>query len=186
MEDRKIIELFWNRSQDAIHAVAEKYGAYCSKIAHNIMQNTLDAEECVNDTYLQAWKNIPPDKPERLDAYLAKITRNLCLSRLRYDSAQKRGGGQLTLVLSELEGCIPAANTVEQEMEERILAQAIQAFLGSLSAEKRNVFLRRYWYMESVKEIAGAYGMSRSKTASMLHRLRNELKQHLEREEMFL
>lgn len=182
MEDKQIIDLFWQRSESAVTAAAEKYGAYCGKIAENILGSKEDAEECVNDTWLQAWQNIPPDRPERLPAYLGKITRNLSLNRVKYYAAKKRGSGQTELVLSELEGCLPAANHVEQKMEERFLTEAIERYLRALPAEKRHIFICRYWYLMPVKEIAKTYGMSESKTASLLFRMRKELRLHLEKE----
>lgn len=186
MEDNDIIDLFWVRSENAISAVAEKYGAYCHKIAHNILGNQQDAEECVNDTYLQVWKNIPPERPVRLVAYLGRITRNLSLSRVRYYKAQKRGCDQLSIVLSELGDCIPAANDLEKEMEDRLLVEAIQRFLRILPAERRTIFVRRYWYMESIKVIAKHYGMSQSKATSLLFHIRKDLKEFLEKEGLCL
>lgn len=182
MEDKQIIDLFWQRSESAITAAAEKYGPYCQKIAENILESKEDAEECVNDTWLLAWKNIPPDKPAKLAAYLGKITRNLSLNCVKYHAAQKRGSGRTELVLSELEDCIPAPNSVENEMDDRFLKEAIERYLRALPAEKRHIFIRRYWYMMSVKEIAKACGMSQSKIASLLFRMRKELKAHLEKE----
>ncbi len=182
MEDKQIIELFWQRSESAITAAADRYGPYCSRIAENILGNKEDAEECVSDTWLSAWKYIPPDKPICLGAYLGKITRNLSLNRVKYYAAQKRGCGQTDLVLSELEGCLPAANSIEQEMDEHFLKEAVERYLYSLPAQRRNIFIRRYWYMMSVKEIAKTYGMSESKTASLLFRMRKELKSYLEKE----
>lgn len=182
MEDKQIIELFWQRSESAIAAAAEKYGSYCSKIAENILNRKEDAEECVNDTWMSAWESIPPDSPNCLGAYLGRITRNLSLNRAKYYAAEKRGGGQRELVLSELEGCLPAANSIEQEMDEHFLKEAVERYLYSLPAQRRNIFIRRYWYMMSVKEIAKTYGMSESKTASLLFRMRKELKSYLEKE----
>ena len=186
MEDKKIIELFWQRSEEAVAAAAEKYGAYCKKVAENILGSPEDAEECVNDTWLQAWENIPPDRPRCLAAYLGRVTRNLSLNRAQYHAAQKRGGGQRALILSELEGCLPAQGGPEQAMEERLLTEAIEGYLRTLSTEKRNIFIRRYWYMMPVKEIAKTYGISQSKTASMLFRMRQELKVHLEKEGIWI
>ena len=186
MEDQQIIDLFWERSESAITAATEKYGPYCRKIAENILESKEDAEECVNDTWLLAWKNIPPDRPARLAAYLGKITRNLSLNRVKYHATQKRGSGRTELVLSELEDCIPAPNSVEKEMDDRFLKDAIERYLCALPAEKRRIFILRYWYMMPVKEIAKACGMSQSKIASLLFRMRKELKVHLEKEGIFL
>lgn len=186
MEDKQIIDLFWQRSENAIAAATEKYGPYCNKIAENILDSKEDAEECVNDTWLLAWKNIPPDRPVRLAAYLGKITRNLSLNRVKYHAAKKRGFGKTELVLSELEDCIPAARNVEQEIDERFLTETIERYLRTLPAEKRHIFIRRYWYMTSIKEIAKTYGMSESKTASLLFRMRKELKVYLEKEGIYV
>lgn len=184
MEDKQIVDLFWERSEQAVTAAAEKYGLYCRKIADTILNSREDAEECLNDTYMSAWKSIPPDRPERLGAYLGKITRNLALNRVKYYGAQKRGAGQTDLVLSELEDCIPAENSVEKEMDMQLLTKAIEGFLRMQTAEKRNIFIRRYWYVIPVKEIAKAYGMSESKITTLLFRMRKGLKEYLEKEGM--
>lgn len=182
MEDTKIIELYWERSEKAIAVTTEKYGQYCRSVASNILDSKEDVEECVNDTYLQAWNSIPPNKPNCLKVYLGKITRNLSLNRVKYYHAQRRGLGQTELVLSELEGCIPAANNVEQLFDEMLLVKAIEMFLYAQPIERRNIFIRRYWYMTPIKKIAGTYGMSESKVTSLLFRMRNELKFYLEKE----
>lgn len=182
MEDTKIIDLYWERSEQAIVETDQKYGQYCRSIANNILHSKEDVEECVNDTYLSAWNSIPPNRPKWLAAYLAKITRNLSLNRVKYYSAERRGMGQTELVVSELEGCIPAASSVEQQFDEMILVKAIENFLYTQSVEKRNIFICRYWYMTPAREIAKAYGMSESKIASLLFRMRNELKKYLEKE----
>ncbi|MBQ8231427.1 MAG: sigma-70 family RNA polymerase sigma factor [Lachnospiraceae bacterium] len=182
MEDKQIIDLYWERSEQAISATAIKYGNYCHSISYNILHNAEDAEECVNATYLAAWESIPPNRPQRLAVYLGKITRNFSLNRVKYYSAQKRGLGQTDLVLSELEDCIPASTGVEQQVEERLLVKAIEAFLYSQPPEKRNIFIRRYWAMTPIKDIARSFGMSESKIMSLLFRMRKELKKHLEKE----
>ena len=182
MEDKQIIALYWERSENAIDETAKKYGQYCRTIANNILHNKEDVEECVNDTYLKAWNSIPPNRPERLAVYLGKITRNLSLNRVKHYAAEKRGLGQTNLVLAELEGCIPAPNSVEEQLDEMLLIKAIEAFLYAQPLEKRNIFVRRYWYMTPIKEIAQIYHMSESKTASLLLRMRKDLKKHLEKE----
>ena len=182
MEDKQIIDLYWERSERAIEATAEKYGQYCRAIANNILHNNEDVEECVNDTYLNAWNSMPPNRPNRLAAYLGRITRNLSLNRVKHYATEKRGFGQTDLVLSELEGCIPAANGVEEQYDEMLLVKAIEAFLYAQPSEKRNIFIRRYWYMTPIKEIAHIYRMSESKTASLLFRMRNDLKTYLKKE----
>ena len=182
MNDNEILDLYWMRNEAAISATAEKYGGYCYSISYNILRNNEDAEECVNDTYLGAWKSIPPQRPNRLSAYLGKITRNLSLNRVREYTAAKRGLGQTDLVLSELEECIPAETDVEQHVDEMVLAASINGFLLLQPERNRNVFIRRYWYLYSIRDIAEAYGMSEGKTASLLFRMRNQLKAHLEKE----
>ena len=186
MEDKQIIDLYWNRAEKAIEETTQKYGNYCRAIAYNILHNKEDAEECVNDTCLQAWNSIPPKRPEHLAIYLGKITRNLALNRLKYYSAEKRGNGQVDLVLSELEECISAGTSVEQQMDEAFLTRAIETFLYSQPPENRNIFIRRYWYLASVKEIANSYGMSESKVISLLYRMRKKLKIFLEKEGIIL
>lgn len=186
MKDIEIIDLYWERDESAIAATAEKYGNYCHTIAYNILRSNRDAEECTNDTYLGAWNSIPPSRPNRLSIYLGKITRNLALNRYKRYAAEKRGCGQVELVLSELEACIPANTSVEQAAEEKELAAAIEHFLYSKPKLNRNIFVRRYWHLYSIKDIAEAYGISESKAASMLFRMRNELKTYLEKEGIML
>lgn len=182
MEDFEIVALYWERNESAITASADKYGSYCRAISYRILHNDEDAEECVNDTWLGAWKSIPPQRPACLAAYFGKITRNLSLNRFKKYTAEKRGQGQTELVLSELEDCIPDKTSVEQIVDERILAESINAFLYTQPEQKRNIFIRRYWYLFPIKNIAEAYGMSESKVTSMLFRIRKDLKRHLEKE----
>ena len=182
MEDTRIIDLYWARNEDAITQTAAKYGGYCRSISYNILYSEEDAEECVSDTYMNAWNAMPPQRPGCLSAFLGRITRNISLNRYKQYHAEKRGGGQVALALSELEDCIPAATTVEQVLEEKLLAQSINRFLHMQPERKRNVFIRRYWYMDPVDRIAKAYGMTRSNTASVLYRMRCDLKTHLEKE----
>ncbi len=184
MKDEEIIAMFCERDEKAISATAEKYGSYCHSISYNILQSNEDAEECVNDTYLGAWKSIPPQSPNCLATYLGKITRNLSLNRFKQYNAEKRGRGQTELVLSELEQCIPTKSNVEQVVEETVLVNSIDNFLYAQSEQKRNIFIRRYWYLYSIRDIANAYGMSENKVTSLLFRMRNELKLHLEKEDI--
>lgn len=186
MNDQEIIALFWTRNERAIYVTAEKYGNYCHAIAYNILYNRLDAEECVNDTYLGAWNSIPPKKPNILTGFLGKITRNLALNRYKRDHAEKRGGGQVEIALSELENCIPDVKGVEQAVEEELLATVINKFLRAQAKNKRNVFVLRYWYLYPVKDIADMYGASESKIKAILFRMRNELRKTLEKEEISL
>lgn len=182
MKDNEIIELFWKRNEAAIAVTADTYGSYCHSISYNILHNNEDAAECVNDTWFGAWKSIPPKRPERLSTYLGKITRNLSLNRFKQYSAQKRGLGQTQLVLSELEDCIPAQNDVEQIVEEMVLVQAINRFLYGQPELRRNLFVRRYWYLDSIQDLAKVYEMTESKVASLLFRMRKELRTQLEQE----
>ncbi|MGI6687312.1 MAG: RNA polymerase sigma factor [Christensenellales bacterium] len=179
MEDDQIIDLYWARSECAIAETENKYGRYCHTIAYNILRNDQDAEECLNDTYIKAWDVMPPQRPNHLAAFLGRITRNLSLDRYRMNRAGKRIPGQIPLVLSELEDCIPAEESVEKIIDDMALTESLERFLYALPRLKRNIFIRRYWYLSSIKEIAHAYGMSESKTISMLHRLRLQLKTHL-------
>ena len=182
MNDNEIIALYWNRDEAAITATSDTYGNYCYKIAYTILCSNEDAEECVNDTWLNAWKSIPPHRPNRLSTYLGKITRNLSINRYKSMTAQKRGKGQLTLALSELEGCVPAHGDPEQLTEELVLVDAIESFLRAQAGTERKIFLGRYWYLYSIRDLAAAYGMSESKVVSLLYRMRNKLKVHLEKE----
>ena len=182
MDDEAIIGLYWARSEEAIRRTAEKYGGYCGQIIRRVLGDGRDAEECLSDTWLGAWSSIPPRRPNCLSVYLGKITRNLSLNRARSYTAQKRGLGQTDLVLSELEDCIPADNDVEQILDEMILTRSINQFLRAQPRQKRNIFIRRYWYLYPIRNIAAAYGMSESKVASLLFRMRNELKSCLEKE----
>ncbi len=182
MNDNEIIGLYWERNETAISASADKYGSYCHSISYNILHNNEDAEECVNDTWLGAWKSMPPHRPERLSTFFGKITRNLSLNRFKKYSAEKRGYGQTELVLSELEDCISDNTSVEQIIDEQILVQSLNDFLYAQPEQKRNIFIRRYWYLYPIKDIAAAYGISESKVASMLFRMRNDLKIHFEKE----
>lgn len=182
MRDNEIINLYWEREETAITESENKYGSYCHTISYNILHNDEDAEECVNDTWLGAWKSMPPQRPERLSTFLGKITRNLSLNRFKKYTAEKRGMGQTELVLSELEDCISGETSVEQIVDELVLVKSINDFLYAQPEQKRNIFIRRYWYLFPIKDIAAVYNMSESKVASLLFRMRNELKRHLEME----
>lgn len=181
MDDTNILELFWARSQEAVSAAAECYGALCRAVAGNILANPQDAEECVNDVWLAAWNAIPPARPERMGAFLARMTRNIALDKLDYNKALKRNG-ELDLALSELEECLGSRSGVEERVEAGQTADAIDAFLRTLPREQRWVFLRRYWYADPIAEIAHRGGMSQGKVKSMLFRTREKLKVYLEQE----
>ena len=186
MNDNQIIDLFWAKNQLAISATAEKYGSYCFSVAYNILYDRLDSEECVNDTYLGAWNSIPLQKPNRLLAFLGKITRNLALNRYKRNRAAKRGNGQVEIALSELENCVPDIKGVDEITEEAVLVSVINRFLYAQAKTKRNVFVLRYWYFYSVRDIAITYNLTESKVKTILFRMRNELKKILEKEEIYL
>jgi RNA polymerase sigma-70 factor (ECF subfamily) len=177
-----ILDLYWARSESAISETALKYGRYCAQIAMNILQNSEDTGECVNDTYLNAWNAIPPQRPIIFSSFLGKITRNLSLNKYKEQRAKKRGGHEIALVLDELEDCIPSGCAVEAEYEAGVIAKAIDSFLFSIDAESRIIFVRRYWYADTIIEIASRFKISESKVKSTLFRTRNKLKIHLEKE----
>ncbi len=182
MEDRQIVALFWARDERAVSEAAAKYGSYCFSIASHILGSRQDAEECVNDTWQGAWSSIPPHRPERLATYLGKLTRRLSMKVLRRNGAEKRGGGQAELSLEELEECLPAGDSVEAGVEFTELVKLLNTFLGALPAARRRVFVRRYWYGQSIAELCKESGFSKSKVESMLHRTRVQLKKYLEQE----
>ncbi len=186
MDDKEIITLFWERNERAIDETAIKYGRYCHYIAFGILQNEEDSEECVNDTYLGAWNSIPPQKPEKLSAFLGKITRNLALNRWDYLTAEKRGKGQLALVLEEIKECIPAKDDTETMAEKMDFTDTLNRFLASLPKEKRMIFMRRYWYFSPIKEIAADFQKSESNIKMILLRLRTAFRRFLEKEGVLL
>lgn len=182
MQDEAIIRLYWERSQEAVTQTDLKYGKYCHTIAWNILYNREDSEECVNDTWLKAWESIPPHKPQILKAFLGKITRNLALNRYEKAHAQKRGDGQTAVCLEELAECIPHTWHADQVEDSMVLTKCLNRFLGTLKPEERKLFVRRYWYMSPVKEIAQDYGLGESKVKMSLLRTREKLKTALEKE----
>lgn len=182
MEDGKIIQLYLNRSEQAISETSEKYGRYCHYVAFSILRDDGDSEECVNDTYLRAWNAIPPARPNRLQTFLGKITRNLALNRWEKHAAEKRGAGQVPFVLDELAECIPAGEDPERFSEDAVIRDVLDRFLAGLPKETRRIFVRRYWYMSPVSEIAAEYGLSESKVSVTLFRTREKLKAVLEEE----
>lgn len=179
MEDSRIIELYFDRSEQAIEETAKKYGRLCISIAMNILNNLEDARECENDTYVATWNAIPPTRPNVFSAFLGRITRNIALNRYEYNKAQKRNN-EFDLVLSELEECVPSKNSVEDAYIAGSLAGEINDFLGTLKKESRIIFVRRYWYSDSVKDIANRLALSESKVKVVLHRTRNELREYLQ------
>ncbi len=179
MEDVRIIELYWARSQEAIIQTKTKYGRLIFSIAMRILRIAEDAYECENDTYLKAWDSMPPQKPDHLSAYLGKITRNLSLDRYEREHAKKRGGFSMSLILDELEECIPSGEGGELPLEMRDL---LNRFLEGQTERARVLFVRRYWFGDSVKEIAGRYDLGESLVKMTLLRTRNALKMFLEKE----
>ena len=179
MDDAKIVQLYWDRSEQAIPATADKYGNYCTSIAKNILGSREDAEECVNDTYMNAWNSMPPHRPSVLSAFLGKITRNLSLNRYKHNTADKRGGGQATVVLDEIAEFVSDANSVEQKIDRKELVKAIDNFLDRLPADKKNIFICRYWYFDSISDIASRFGMTENNVSVTLNRLRLKLHNHL-------
>ncbi len=182
MEDKDIVDLYWQRSERAIAETECKYGAYCRRLAERILRNSEDAEETVNDAWLRAWNAMPSDRPDHLGAYLGKLCRWLSLNRLRDRDRLRRGGGELTLALEELDELIPAASDTEREVERRELSRCIGNYVNQMREPERSVFLCRYWYLAPVKEIALAFGFGGSKVKSMLARSRKRLKNELEKE----
>ena len=178
MDDSKIIELFYERSEQAIVALSKKYGSTCHKIAVNILKNDSDAEECVNDTYLGAWNTIPPQNPESLLAYICRIVRNVSVKRYHQNTAKKRNS-YYDVALDELEGCLPAANTVQDEINANELAVLLDGFLDGLDKTNRVMFVRRYWFSDSVSDIAAMFKMNNHAVAVRLSRTREKLRQYL-------
>ena len=182
MDDSAIIALYWAREERALEETSAKYGSFCRNIAFHILCNSEDTEECVNDTWLRAWNAIPPQRPAILSAFLGKITRNLSLDRYRVDRAAKRGGGQLPVALEELGDCIPHLDNVEDQISMKELSRLLDRFLRSLPERDCCVFMRRYWYVESTREIARRYEMAEGSVKSILHRTRQKLRNYLEKE----
>ena len=180
MEDEQILALFWQRSEQAVTAASEKYGALCRGVARNLLRNPEDVEECVNDTWHGLWNAIPPQRPEKLGAFAARITRNLAMKRLTRQNAEKRQA--VTVSFEELDRCVPDEKTVEQALEGRELARLLDAFLDTLEPGDRNLFLRRYWFFDSTKQLSHSFGMTESHVKVKLHRIRKALKKYLEQE----
>ncbi|MBR6573639.1 MAG: sigma-70 family RNA polymerase sigma factor [Clostridia bacterium] len=181
MEDTAIIQLFFQRAEQAIVEVQQKYGSFCRTVAMNLLQQKEDAEECVNDTWQAAWQRIPPENPRMLGAFLGRITRNLAISRFRKNTAQMRSEG-LTVLLSELEHCVPSGQSTEEAVDSILLGEYISKWLESLSDDDRALFLRRYWFGESLRELAREVGTGEGHLAQKLYRLRLQLKKALEKE----
>lgn len=182
MDDSKIIDLYWNRSEKAISETDAKYGNYCFSIAYNILTNEQDAEESVSDTYWAAWNQIPPKRPQWLSVFLGKITRNISINCYKTRTACKRGSGEIALALEELEECIPGPCNLDQELETKELEEKIRCFLQTLSETNRIIFLKRYWALESIPEIAAEMCISLPKVKSCLHRTRVKLGHYFQEE----
>lgn len=186
MNDEQIIDLYWTRSENAISETEKKYGKYCKSISYNILKNHEDSEECVYDAYLKVWQSIPPKKPPVFSAFLAKITRNISLNKYKQKYAAKRGNGQVEIVLEELSDILSSRDTVEQYIDEHILIDALNNFLKKLPSRTRVIFLQRYWYLNSINEISKRHKLSESNIKMILLRTRNELKNYLNKEGIWI
>lgn len=179
MDDKSIVQLYWDRNESAIFESSEKYGAYCTSIAHNILFNMDDAEECVNDTWLHAWNAMPPHRPSMLSTFLGKIVRNLSFDLYKRLHRDKRGGSNIDEVLDELNDCVSGNDNTERQWEVKELMKEINQFLLALPKDKRYMFVLRYWYVESISEIAQRLNISESNVSVSLNQIRKKLKVHL-------
>lgn len=186
MEDSQIVELYWQRNPMAVEETQRKYGAYCQSIAERILGNREDAEETVNDTLAGAWRAIPPHRPTILRTFLGKITRQLALNRLRSRQTQKRGGGETLIILEELDDCVPSGFSIDETLEAQEITRLVNRFLENLRDDERRVFLCRYWYFDSIKDIAAHFGYSQSKVKMLLLRQRKRLRDELQKEGIIL
>ncbi len=185
LEDRQIISLFFDRSEQAITALAEKYGPACRGMAKNILGSALDAEECVNDAYLAVWNSIPPQRPDPLRSYLFGIVRNISIAKYHSNTAQKRNS-HYDVALGELEDCLADPVTTEQVLDARELARQINRFLGTLDKDSRILFVRRYWYADSISDLARRFCITENHVSVRLSRIRGRLKKHLKQEGFYL
>lgn len=181
MEDDRIIELYLRRIQQSIIETKKKYGAYCRVIARNILSDYLDVEECENDTYLALWNTIPPNIPKNFKVFLGRIARNIALDKYSYNTARKRNR-EFEVILTELEECLASSSTVEKEYEEGEIARLISQFLYDLDDKSRNLFIRRYWYSDSIADLSKQFNMGQSGVKSALFRVRNKLRIYLEKQ----
>ena len=179
MDDASIVKLFWDRSEQALTAIAQQYGRFCTSIAKNILGSDEDAEECVNDAYLAVWNSIPPKKPPVLAPYVGRITRNLAVNRYKKNRADKRGGGEMPLVLDELSEVIAGTESADSELLRNEMLSAVSAFVAELPPEKRKIFLCRYWYADSIKDIAHRLNMTENNVSVTLNRLKKQLRDKL-------
>lgn len=185
IDDEKIIQMFFERSEQAIQELDAKYGKICNHFSYNIVNSKQDAEECVNEAYFGAWKAIPPAKPKPLLAYILKIVRNISLKTYWRVEAAKRNG-HYKIALEEIEGCIADQKTVDDEIEARELARIIEKFLDTLTIENRVIFMRRYWFADSYKDIAERVGLSEKNISVRLTRIRTKMKQYFIEREVFV
>ena len=185
MTDTELVQLYWDRDQGAITQSQAQYGGYCYSIAHSILNSREDSEECVNDTWLKAWNAIPPHKPNKLSLFLGRITRNLAFNKYKMDRAKKRGG-ELPLILDELDDCVPSRDSVEQAIADSELERLIHDFLHGLPERERKIFLLRYWRNAPIREIGAALSMSENNVKASLFRSRKKLKAIFEKEAVFL
>lgn len=182
MNDREIVALFLERDESALKAVSEKYKSYCAKIAANILGSYDEAEDCVNDALMRAWESIPPHKPAMLSTFLGKLTRNIAINMRRQSQAQKRGSGEAELVFEELSELIPSGGSVEREFDLKELTRAVNDFLYTLPEQPRSIFICRYWYCDSIRDIAAEFGVSKNKVYVTLTRTRKKLCEYLRKE----
>ena len=186
MTDDKILDLYWGRDETAITESDKQYGKYCYSIAYRILSSHEDSEECVNETWLNAWQAIPPQRPGRLSLFLGRIIRNLSFDKFRANRTAKRGGGEIVLILDELNECVPSANSTEQVILNQELGKTINRFLHTLPERECSVFLARYWYSYPLKAISEQFSMTENNVKASLFRSRKKLKNHLEKEDITL
>lgn len=179
MEDMEIVQMYWDRNEQAIAETSAKYGSYCTSIAMNILNNREDAEECVNDTYMNTWNSIPPHKPNMLSTFLGKIVRNLSLNKYKHIHRAKRGGNEFALILDELGEIVSDKEEILDNVIRNELIKTINSFIATLSEEKQYMFFRRYWYSDSIKDIAAGCGRTENYISVELGRIRNKLRVHL-------
>ena len=184
MDDKQIVALYFDRNEQAIAETETKYGKYCYAIAIGVLSMHEDAEESVNDTWIDAWNSMPPHRPSILSTFLGKITRRIAIDKWRHRTAEKRGGGEIPLVLDELEECIAHDSDVEKTLEKQRLEEVINRFVHKLPEKDQKVFLCRYFYMDSIESICRQFGFSESKVKSILHRTREKLRRVLREEEL--
>ena len=184
MDDKQIVALYFERNEQAVAETENKYGKYCYAIAVGVLAVHEDSEECVNDTWINAWNSIPPHRPSVLSTFLGKITRRIAIDKWRHRTAEKRGGGEIPMVLDELENCIAHESDADKNFEKKRLCEVINRFVHKLGEKEQKVFLCRYFYMDSIESICRQFGFSQSKVKSILHRTREKLHKVLTEEEL--